>query len=54
MGLNWIIITIVFLAVIIFVFFLIMKNSKDEKDYQEFLNENDIPIDQEEDEANNY
>lgn len=54
MDFNWITVGIVFLLVLVLVVFLIRRNRKDEQDYEKFLNENDIPIEKEEDEANNY
>jgi preprotein translocase subunit YajC len=54
MELNWITISGLLIIVVIVVFFLIKRNYKDEKDYENFLNDNDLPIDKEEDEANNY
>lgn len=54
MELNWITIGALLIIVIIVVFFLIKKNWKDEKEYEKFLGESDIPIEKEEDEANNY
>lgn len=37
MDANWIIIGIVLIAVILLVSFLIRKNQKDEREYEEFL-----------------
>jgi preprotein translocase subunit YajC len=54
MELNWITIGALIFIVVIVVFFLIKRNYKDEKDYENYLNQNDTPIDKEEDEANNY
>ncbi len=54
MELNWITIGCLLIIVVIVVFFLVKRNYKDEKEYQNFLNDNDLPIDKEEDEANNY
>lgn len=50
---NWYIIGVVAIVAVVLVFFLIKTNSKDEKDFETFLNKNDIPIDIEEEEANN-
>jgi hypothetical protein len=52
MDLNWITIGGLLVIVAVVVFFLIKKNWKDEKAYEKFLGESDIPI--EKDEANNY
>ncbi len=54
MELNWITIGGLLIIVVIVVFFLIKRNRKDEEEYENFLNENDLPIEKEEDEANNY
>ncbi|MBL0013874.1 MAG: hypothetical protein IPP30_09125 [Flavobacterium sp.] len=54
MELNWITIGGLLIIVVIVVFFLIKRNRKDEDAYENFLNENDLPIEKEEDEANNY
>jgi hypothetical protein len=54
MELNWITIGALIIIVVIVIFFLIKRNYKDEKDYENYLNQNDTPIDKEEDEANNY
>ena len=53
MEINWIIIGVVVIVAVVLVFFLIKTNSKDEKDFETFLNKNDLPIDIEEEEANN-
>jgi hypothetical protein len=54
MELNWITIGVLLLLVFVVVFFLMKRNWKDEKDYENCLNDNDLPIEKEEDEANNY
>ena len=54
MELNWFTIGGLLIIVVIVVFFLIKRNQKDEESYEDFLNENDLPIEKEEDEANNY
>ncbi len=54
MELNWITIGGLLVIVAVVVFFLIKKNWKDEKAYEKFLGESDIPIEKEEGEANNY
>lgn len=54
MDLNWIFVGGLLVVVAFVVFMLIKKNYKDEKDYEKFLNDNDLPVDKEEDEANNY
>ena len=54
MELNWITIGGLFVIVAVVVFFLIKKNRKDEKEYEKFLGESDIPIEKDEDEVNNY
>jgi preprotein translocase subunit YajC len=54
MELNWITIGVMLALVIAVVFFLIKRNYKDEKEYENFLNDNDLPIEKDEDEANNY
>jgi len=54
MELNWITIGGLLIIVAVVVFFLVKKNWKDEKEYEKFLGDSDIPIDKEEDEANNY
>lgn len=41
MEANWIIIGIVLIAVVLLVGFLIRKNQKDEKEYEEFLKNED-------------
>ena len=56
MNTNWIILGIVIIFAIILVIFLAMRNLKDEKDLEIFLNKNEVPSedDMEEDELNNY
>jgi hypothetical protein len=54
MELNWITISVLFVLVLVVVIFLIKRNWKDEKDYENYLNDNDLPIEKDEDEANNY
>jgi LPXTG-motif cell wall-anchored protein len=54
MELNWITIGGLLMIVAIVVFFLIKRNYKDEKEYENYLNDNDLPLEKEEDEANNY
>jgi LPXTG-motif cell wall-anchored protein len=54
MELNWITIGGLLMIVAIVVFFLIKRNYKDEKEYENYLNDNDLPLEKEEEEANNY
>lgn len=54
MELNWITISVLFVLVLVVVIFLIKRNWKDEKDYENYINDNDLPIEKDEDEANNY
>ena len=53
MEIDCIIIGVVAIFAAILVLFLIKRNIKDEKDYEIFLNKNEVPIDIEEEEANN-
>ncbi len=53
MEANWILIAIVAIVAIFLVVFLIKRNLKDEKDFEVFLNENELQTDEEEDEINN-
>jgi len=52
MELNWITIGGLLIIVVVVVYFLIKRNYKDEKEYKNFLDDNDLPIEKEE--ANNY
>lgn len=56
MGVNWIILGVVFIFVIILVVFLVRRNSKDEEDLEKFLDKNEAlsEKEKEEDELNNY
>lgn len=53
METNWIIIGAVAIIAILLIFFLIRRNAKDEKAYENYLENNDFPIDKEDDEVNN-
>ena len=53
METNWIIIGTVAIIAILLIFFLIRRNAKDEKAYENYLENNDLPIDKEDDEDNN-
>jgi preprotein translocase subunit YajC len=53
METNWIIISVVVIITIFLIFFLIRRNAKDEKEYENYLENNDLPIDKEDDEVNN-
>ena len=48
MEINWIIVSIVFLAALILVVILIWKNQKDKKKYTDFLNNDFQKADEEE------
>lgn len=52
MEANWIVISIVLIFSIILIVFLIWRNQKDEKDLENFLNENETPYGEEEEEIN--
>ncbi len=54
MELNWITVGGLLFIVAVVIFFLIKRNYQDEKEFENFLNDNDLPVDKEEDEANNY
>lgn len=41
MDINWIIVGIVVICCLILVYFLIKRNRKDEKEYEEFLSKTD-------------
>ena len=53
METNWIIIGAVVIIAIVLIIFLIRRNAKDEKPYENYLENNDLPIDKEDDEVNN-
>jgi len=43
MNVNWIVIGIVVFCCLVVIYFLIKKNLKDEKEYEEYLSKNDDP-----------
>ncbi|MGH2665822.1 hypothetical protein [Flavobacterium sp.] len=52
MEINWYILGSVLFFGIILVVFLIKRNTKDEKELETFLNENEFPLENEEEELN--
>lgn len=52
MKVNWVIIGILGFFAIILIVFLVRRNLKDEKNLEVFLNENEDPIKEEEEELN--
>jgi len=53
MEINWLIIGVVVVFAIILIIFIIKRNLKDEKELETFLNKNELPLEEDEDEANN-
>ena len=53
METNWIVIGAVAIIAILLIIFLIRRNAKDEKSYEKYLENNDLPIDKGDDEVNN-
>jgi len=53
MEINWFIVAPVVFFAIILIFFTIKRNLKDEKEFETYLNKNELPLDEDEDEANN-
>jgi uncharacterized membrane protein len=53
MKTNWVVISVIAIGAIILIRYLIKRNAKDEKELESFLNTNDTPIeDKEEEELN--
>ncbi len=53
MEINWFIVSTVVIIAIILIIFMIKRNLKDEKELETYLNENELPLEEDEDEANN-
>lgn len=52
MGINWIVVGIVLLCVLVLLLFLVWKNQKDKKKYNDFLNKDYKKTEQEEADLN--
>ncbi len=52
MEINWFLVGIVVVFAILLILFIIRRNLRDEKELEHFLNENNRPLDEEEDEPN--
>lgn len=50
---NWFIIGVVMILVIILIIYLIKRNLKDENELETFLNENELPLEEDDQEINN-
>ena len=53
MEINWLIVIPVVIFAIILIVFIIKRNLKDEEKLETFLNENELSLEEDEDEANN-